>query len=252
MFWKGMFVGLAITAAPLCLFSRSEHIAAEPLAESDLLALMSDPVDGTPAAGSQDGVARIRAAFRKLDRRLATMTADMEARIARAQERAEAAERRTGELEREVDALWEQRETSRDRDCTPSRARIARWQRLHRRGDEERAGAALDRMVATIGRSDDSLNNFAWELLTDGDYRGRHDALALALAEQLQRRARRLTHYMMDTVALAKFRAGEIESAIRLQREAIRRGGNDRGYRDRLRQYESAAKKGLRRLIAGD
>lgn len=88
-----------------------------------------------------------------------------------------------------------------------------------------------------------AINNLAWALLTDQRYQGEYESLAMRLAE----RACELSQYqnwaLLDTLALARFRAGRIAEAIELQEQAIgRRGGDDPDLRETLQRYQSAAR----------
>jgi len=66
-----------------------------------------------------------------------------------------------------------------------------------------------------------NLNNFAWALLTEDQYGGKHDDLALKLSE----RSNEITGYeiwsYVDTLALAKFKTGDAKAAVKLEKKAI-------------------------------
>ncbi len=70
-----------------------------------------------------------------------------------------------------------------------------------------------------------TLNNFAWALLTEDQYGGAYTDLALKMSE----RSNELTKYenwaFLDTLALAKFKAGDVESAVGLEKKAIEHCG---------------------------
>lgn len=84
------------------------------------------------------------------------------------------------------------------------------------------------------------LNNFVWYLMTREDSAGRFPELALRGAERMLRDGE-LGYPELDTVALAMFRNGRLQDALRYQRQAIAAGGdNDPDYRRRLQQYEQA------------
>ena len=71
---------------------------------------------------------------------------------------------------------------------------------------------------------------------------GQYDEAALGLADRMLQSGRKLSHQQLDTVALAKFRNGQIQEAIDLQRTAISKS-NSKDYRNRLAQYEAALQK---------
>ena len=127
----------------------------------------------------------------------------------------------------------------RRRNCTPSRSLIAQYQWMRKNGHEKRAQKTLDRFVKERGDSASSLNSTAWSLMNDEETAGKFDRMALALAERMQKRERRLAHNQLDTVALARFLNGQVDEAIRLQKLAMEKGRNS-DYRRRLRTYQAA------------
>lgn len=189
-----------------------------------------------PGASQADLVERVRA----LGERLAEHEARSERLLDEAMARAERAEARAASLVAELDECWIAAEQRHDRNCSPSRASIVRYRRLKDEGDADRAERLLDQMVQQIGRGNDDLNGYTWSLLTGNERIEGRDELAFDLARRMQSRPNQLSHYMIDTIALAYYRVGRVEEAIELQREAIARGGERADYLQRLRQYEGA------------
>lgn len=72
-----------------------------------------------------------------------------------------------------------------------------------------------------------TLNNFAWGLLTDSMLAGRHNALALAVAERAYQASGGMDWTYLDTLALAKFENGAIAEAVDLERRAIEKCSPD-------------------------
>lgn len=83
--------------------------------------------------------------------------------------------------------------------------------------------AKSDALYEEIKDDAAALNNFAWNLLTEQGYDGEFDDIALRFA----RRSNELTDYenwaYLDTLALAEFKAGNVERAIELEEQAIER-----------------------------
>lgn len=128
---------------------------------------------------------------------------------------------------------------TREHNCTPSRRLLTQYQYLHEHGHAQHAEKLLTQLIGEPENDTNRLNSLAWHLMTEKETVGKFDAAALAIAERMEKSGN-LPHRHLDTVALAKFLNGKVADAIRLQREAIRRGGNDDDYRRRLRTYEAA------------
>lgn len=103
----------------------------------------------------------------------------------------------------------------------------------------DRAGRDL---VAVIGPDAQTLNSFAWKMLTRAPYAGQLDALALHAARTMTQDPQWRTYWRADTLALACFRNGRIDEAVELQREAV--DGADPASRERylarLEEYQAA------------
>jgi len=66
-----------------------------------------------------------------------------------------------------------------------------------------------------------ALNDFAWALLTDDVFAERFDGLAGEFALAANEASGYSVWQYLDTLALARFRAGEVESAIEIQEKAL-------------------------------
>ena len=66
-----------------------------------------------------------------------------------------------------------------------------------------------------------ALNNFAWALLTEEDHDGRLDDLALEAARLANEASGHSVWQYVDTLALAEFRAGNVQAAIALGEKAL-------------------------------
>jgi hypothetical protein len=87
------------------------------------------------------------------------------------------------------------------------------------------------------------LNNFAWDLLTNDSYGNQFDAYALRLARKSCEQTDYENFALLDTLALASYRAGQIDGAIEFQKKAIALQSCDE-LNEALVRYE-AGKKGL-------
>ncbi len=109
-------------------------------------------------------------------------------------------------------------------------------------------GAALklgERIAKSISDNPRELNNFAWDLLTNEHYSNQFDAHALHLAQQACEQTDHKNWAFLDTLALAKYRAGQIDSAIEFQKKAVAlQGGDNDELNESLVRYE-ARKNGL-------
>ncbi len=147
------------------------------------------------------------------------------------------------QLEQALDALDRSCEPRRDHgSCSPSRSRalMSHYQWLREQGHATRAAGTLAKVVDQFGEEPNRLNGIAWNLMTDKETAGKHDEVALAIAQRMGAHADQLQAHHLDTMALAHFLNGGIERAVELQQQAIERGGNGDDYRRRLRTYEAA------------
>jgi hypothetical protein len=131
--------------------------------------------------------------------------------------------------------------------------------------EKEKAGGQTKRQVREAVKTkkwDDSLfkrlendakglNNAAWEILTDEKCEDEAAALALRFAE----RSNELTNYsswvFLDTLALAKFKTGDAQTAVELQRKAIELSGGQSAevLKGRLARFEAALRE--RKNVSG-
>ena len=110
------------------------------------------------------------------------------------------------------------------------------------KNDEEAARACAEKLFEKMHDDAGAQNSFAWALLTEDDYKGRYDDVAL----EWSRRSNKLTGHRnwmyVDTLALAEFRNGDAEKAVKLQRKAIElaKGQGGKAITDALAKYEAA------------
>ena len=87
------------------------------------------------------------------------------------------------------------------------------------------------------------MNNLAWVLLNADDKKVHNPEQALLLAHEAVRR--KPTAYILDTLALAYWQNGFVESAISTEKEAIARDPDNRGYYEKqLELFESGSGEG--------
>ncbi|MFQ5462827.1 MAG: tetratricopeptide repeat protein [Phycisphaerae bacterium] len=81
-------------------------------------------------------------------------------------------------------------------------------------------------MYAGVKNDAMALNNFAWSLLTDSPFEGRFNELALTFAERCNKIETDNWMYV-DTLALARFVNGDVESAVELETRAVELAGKN-------------------------
>jgi tetratricopeptide (TPR) repeat protein len=98
------------------------------------------------------------------------------------------------------------------------------------------------------------LNNLAWYLLTEDKYDGRYNELALKLSERSNKITDQKNWVFVDTLALARFEAGDVKDAIRLQKKAIKlsKGASAEELKGRLARFEAAAEATAAKTAADD
>lgn len=85
-----------------------------------------------------------------------------------------------------------------------------------------------------------SINSDCWYLLTELPTMGRYDTFAVGLAERMLEQRDAMDYFEFDTAALAMFAAGRVDEAVKLQEEAIDRGGRGTPeYLERLQRYKA-------------
>jgi len=122
-----------------------------------------------------------------------------------------------------------------------------KFQCLDAKGDRVGAEAAGLEMVR-FTEEPESLNDMAWDLLTEESQKGQFTPVALAAAEKANKLTEGKNWQILDTLALAKFESGAIAEAVELQRRAVELMEKDAGkdapdVRQRLRRFIDAQKK---------
>lgn len=119
------------------------------------------------------------------------------------------------------------------------------WQRfdcLAKNRRTRKKGRSFGEKLVQRSRMAPALNEYAWEMLTNDDYRGKFDGLALAAAEKANKLTGGNEADIIDTLARATFVLGNVQEAISLQKQAVDRADEDeRGiYEETLEEYEEA------------
>ncbi|MCH7813767.1 MAG: TlpA family protein disulfide reductase [Planctomycetes bacterium] len=119
------------------------------------------------------------------------------------------------------------------------------WQRFEclakNRRTRKQARTYGQQLVAEAGNSD-LLNQYAWEMLTNDDYRGKYAELAHAAAKKANKLSGGKDSGILDTLARAKFAKGNLKAAIRLQKAALKYAAADERqlYEGALDEYQAA------------
>jgi hypothetical protein len=134
------------------------------------------------------------------------------------------------------------REIQRETRASAQADQWRRFEHLSREdGNPQEAKVTLEALLEDHHNDADRLNNIAWALLTEDGYGDDY----LAIATRLAVRACELTdngHWAyLDTLALAHFKAHDVEGALRLQRRAVELQPDRPDLRQALQRYESAA-----------
>ena len=87
--------------------------------------------------------------------------------------------------------------------------------------DRKAAIACGEDFLEAAHDSATALNNFAWALLTDDDYGGEYDKLALKISARSNGLTEHGNWMFVDTLALAMFRTGDVGEAVELEKKAI-------------------------------
>ncbi|MCH8853400.1 MAG: hypothetical protein IID41_12230 [Planctomycetes bacterium] len=121
-----------------------------------------------------------------------------------------------------------------------------RFEELARNPESREEALRIGKRIArSISDNPKELNNFAWDLLTNDDYGNQFDAHALRLAQKACEQTDFERWAFLDTLALASYRAGQIDNAIEFQKKAVAiQGGGHRGLNEALDRYK-AHKSGL-------
>ena len=109
--------------------------------------------------------------------------------------------------------------------------------------DARRAREVAAALYEQIDKQPRELNNYAWRMLTHEEFAGGYDDVA----ERFAARSNQLTglrHWnYLDTLALARFKAGDVLRAISLEKRALELVGQDArrsGLERALRRFEAA------------
>jgi hypothetical protein len=112
-------------------------------------------------------------------------------------------------------------------------------------GDKEKA-AELGKQLGELKLQDaQTLNEFAWAILTDESIKQRDLPLATQLAKAAVDASGAKNSAVLDTYARALFDSGKIADAVDFQKQAVAAAGDDDGKSDleaTLKKYEAAAK----------
>lgn len=109
----------------------------------------------------------------------------------------------------------------------------AKFETAAAQSDTAEADEALKAIERQIDNNARELNDFAWRLLTEERYAGRFNQAALRMSLRCNELTQDQNWMYVDTLALARFLVGEVETAITLERRALDLC-EDRGRRDEL------------------
>lgn len=113
------------------------------------------------------------------------------------------------------------------------------------KNDIPAARLAGRRVVEMAGDDVDLLNAFAWNLLANPTSQGKFDDVALAAAEKMIKAPDGGGWSQLETLALANFATGAVDSAIKLQKRAMAECPNDlakSALKETLSRFERAKK----------
>lgn len=231
MIIKGIALTALVASTPLALFATQDPLQAE----------------------SKQAVEQKAEKNNAETRRLAAELKRQKLSVQRARTELQAAQKDLGTIRRQLGAALDRLdgtfEPKRERNCSPSRSRMlmSHYQWMRDQGHKQRADGVLAKVVKQVGDDTGRLNSTAWGLMTNKDTAGKFDEVALALTQRLaqvrtadKRRRGRVDYNHLDTAALANFLNGKVETAIKLQADAIAKGGKSDDFRRRLRTYQAA------------
>ncbi|HMQ14629.1 MAG TPA: hypothetical protein PKC49_01530 [Phycisphaerae bacterium] len=112
------------------------------------------------------------------------------------------------------------------RDRHPAEERWAEFQALVVRQDRAAALACGEALLRDLQHDAARLNNCAWAMLTEPQHQGQYDELALRFSIRSNELTDHMSWMLVDTLALARFKAGDVQEAVRLQRTALELVGN--------------------------
>jgi tetratricopeptide (TPR) repeat protein len=108
--------------------------------------------------------------------------------------------------------------------------------------DREAAIACGASLFEQLKNDAKALNNFAWALLTEKPYGDEYTELALKFSQRSNEVSEFKNWAYLDTLAWAKFKTGDIEEAIALEKKAIDRSSGDgtEELKEALAKFEAA------------
>ena len=121
------------------------------------------------------------------------------------------------------------------------------FRKLNAQGHRKEALHLAKEIYGLTKRDANSLNTFAWRLLTEKEYGNHYDELAFEMSTTSNELSDWGNWYYLDTFAHALFQKGEIDKAIDIQKKAIEIGkkqGDERvgEAEETLKRFEKAAK----------
>ena len=93
--------------------------------------------------------------------------------------------------------------------------------------DREAAGRCARMIFEKTRDNANALNTFAWRLLTEDKYGRAYGDLALKMSERSNELTNHENWMFLDTLAVASFANGNVQSAIELEKKAIERCKGD-------------------------
>lgn len=89
------------------------------------------------------------------------------------------------------------------------------------KGDREAAASVGKQLLKALHEDATSLNNYAWALLTEDDFAGKYDELALKMSQRSNELTSHKKWMFIDTLGLALFKTGDVDAAIETQKKAV-------------------------------
>ncbi|MCG3128763.1 MAG: hypothetical protein CHACPFDD_03654 [Phycisphaerae bacterium] len=120
---------------------------------------------------------------------------------------------------------------------------LAKFNKLAAKGDPDAALKLADKLAESLWNDAPRLNELAWRMLTEDEYGDAYTDLALRLSTRSNELTGLSDWMLVDTLALARFKSGDIEEAIRLERKAVElcgSGARCSEARDALKRFEAA------------
>ncbi|MGD2108886.1 MAG: hypothetical protein PVI86_05785 [Phycisphaerae bacterium] len=110
------------------------------------------------------------------------------------------------------------------------------------KGDEEAAKACGEAILENAHDQATTLNNIAWALLTEDQYGDAYTELALKMSERSNKLTKHENWAFLDTLAWAKFKTGDADAAVKLEKKAIEhcKGSSKAELEKALAKFEDA------------